>query len=128
MVGGGAIGRGTIGPGKSEIAGAASPATRPLLWAAASIASAWWKWQSAFRWKRVVSVAVPLSDSSLSVVGEEFRAIVDCNLAPGSNGLSLGLVDGRNSLVARTLDRPAVRVGNHMLVLFRHGFAFHESG
>ena len=128
MVGGGEIGQGTIGPGNSEFAGAASPATRPLLWAAASFASTRRERESALRWKGVVTVAAPFSELALPVMDEKLRAVVDRDVAPGSNGLSLGLVDGRNSLVARTPDRPAVRMGNHMLVLFRHGSAFHKSG
>lgn len=105
---------------EAKFPGTALPAKRPLLRAAASFESAGLYPKSTFRRKRVVSVTVSFPELTLPVVNEQFRAVIDRDVASGVNRLALRHVNGRGPLVALALDSPDVPMRNDMLVLLRH--------
>jgi hypothetical protein len=63
-----------------------------------------------------VTVAVPLADSAVPSVDEEFRTLVAGNLAAAVNRLALGSVDRGGSLSAIGFHGLPAIAGDHMLV------------
>ena len=71
---------------------------------------------SALRRIGIVTVAVPLEDSAVPSVDEEFRTLVAGNLAAAVNRLALGSVDRGGSLSAIGFHGLPAIAGDHMLV------------
>jgi hypothetical protein len=69
---------------------------------------------SALRRIGVVTVAVPLADSAVPSVDEEFRTLVAGNLAAAVNRLALGSVDRGGTLSALGFQGPPAIAGDHM--------------
>jgi hypothetical protein len=70
---------------------------------------------SALRRIEVVTVAVPLADSTVPSVDEELRTLVAGNLAAAVNRLALGSVDRGGPLSALGFHGPPAIAGDHML-------------
>jgi len=76
----------------------------------------------AFRRKWVVSVATPLTDLTILAMDQQFAVLLLRNRPRGVDGLTLGIVDRRHSVVAFATHRPAFGVRYYVLVLARHPF------
>jgi len=75
--------------------------------------------KSAFGWKRIIAIAVALSDTTVLTMNKNFSLLVDDDGACRSFGLGLSIVLGRIALVSFTANCPPVFTGYDVLV-FAH--------